>query len=50
VAGLLAGGYRVGRVVIGVNFGVLQPWNKDPQRYSASDIGGFAGGIFFNWR
>ena len=48
--GRLEGGYRVGRVVIGVNFGVLQPWNKDPQRYSPNDIGGFSGGIFFNWR
>ncbi|RPH64836.1 MAG: hypothetical protein EHM78_26195 [Myxococcaceae bacterium] len=50
VEGRLEGGYRVGRVVIGASFGVLQPWNKDPQRYSPNDIGGFSGGIFFNWR
>jgi hypothetical protein len=50
VEGRIEGGYRVGRVVIGINFGVLQPWNKDPRQYSPNDIGGFAGGIFFNWR
>ena len=50
VEGRLEGGYRVGRVVIGASFGVLQAWNKDPQRYSPNDIGGLSGGIFFNWR
>jgi len=46
----LEGGYRVGRVVIGLTIGVLQPWNKDPRLYSPNDIGGFSSGIFFNWR
>ena len=50
VEGRLEGGYRVGRVVIGLTIGVTQPWNKDPRLYSPNDIGGFSGGIFFNWR
>ncbi|HVP60874.1 MAG TPA: hypothetical protein VMT11_09965 [Myxococcaceae bacterium] len=50
VEGRLEGGYRFGRVVIGVTIGVLQPWSKDPRLYSPNDIGGFSSGIFFNWR
>jgi hypothetical protein len=50
VEGRLEGGYRLGRVVIGLNFGVLQPWSKNAQLHSPNDIGGFSGGIFFNWR
>jgi len=50
VEGRLEGGYRVGRVVIGVTVGVTQPWNKDPRLYSPNDIGGFSAGLFFNWR
>ena len=50
VEGRLEGGYRVGRVVIGLTIGVTQPWNKDPRLYSPNDIGGFSSGIFFNWR
>jgi hypothetical protein len=50
VEGRLEGGYRVGRVVIGLTIGVNQPWSKDPRLYSPNDIGGFCGGIFFNWR
>ena len=48
--GRLEGGYRVGRVVIGLTIGVTQPWNKDPRLYSPNDIGGFSAGLFFNWR
>jgi hypothetical protein len=50
VEGRLEGGYRFGRVVIGLLVGVTQPWSKDPRLYSPNDIGGFSGGIFFNWR
>ena len=50
VEGRLEGGYRFGRVVIGVLIGVTQPWSKDPRLYSPNDIGGFSGGLFFNWR
>jgi len=50
VEGRLEGGYRVGRVVIGVTIGVTQPWSKDARLYSPNDIGGFSGGLFFNWR
>lgn len=50
VEGRLEGGYRFGRVVIGVTIGVLQPWSRDPRLYSPNDIGGFSSGIFFNWR
>ena len=50
VEGRLEGGYRFGRVVIGLTIGVTQPWNKDPRLYSPNDIGGVSGGIFFNWR
>jgi hypothetical protein len=50
VEGRLEGGYRIGRVVLGLSFGVLQPWNKDPRLYSPNDIGGISGGIFLNWR
>ncbi len=50
VEGRIEGGYRFGRVVIGVTIGVLQPWSKDPRLYSPNDIGGFSSGIFFNWR
>ena len=50
VEGRLEGGYRVGRVVIGLTIGVTQPWSKDPRLYSPNDIGGFSSGIFFNWR
>jgi len=50
VEGRLEGGYRVGRVVIGLTIGVAQPWSKDPRLYSPNDIGGFSGGLFFNWR
>ena len=46
----LEGGYRLGRVVLGVTFGVIQPWSKDPRLYSPNDIGGWSGGIFLNWR
>ena len=50
VEGRLEGGYRVGRVVIGLAVGALQPWSKDAKLHSPNDIGGFSGGIFFNWR
>jgi len=50
VEGRLEGGYRFGRVVVGVTIGVLQSWNSDPRRYSINDIGGFSSGIFLNWR
>jgi hypothetical protein len=50
VEGRLEGGYRFGRVVVGLTIGVTQPWSKDPRLYSPNDIGGFSGGIFFNWR
>ncbi len=50
VEGRLEGGYRFGRVVVGVTIGVLQSWNKDPRLYSPNDIGGFSSGIFLNWR
>lgn len=50
VEGRLEAGYRVGRVVIGLNAGVLQPWNKDARLYSPNDIGGWSGGLFLNWR
>jgi len=50
VEGRLEGGYRIGRVVLGVNFGILQPWNKDPTLFSPKEIGGISGGIFANWR
>ena len=50
VEGRLEGGYRFGRVVIGITIGVLQPWSKDPRLYSPNDIGGFSSCIFFNWR
>ena len=48
--GRLEGGYRLGRVVLGVSLGVLQPWSKDPRLFSPNDIGGISGGIFANWR
>ncbi len=50
VEGRLEGGYRFGRVVVGVTIGVLQSWSKDPRLYSPNDIGGFSSGIFLNWR
>jgi hypothetical protein len=50
VEGRLEGGYRFGRVVVGLGFGVTQPWSKDPRLYSPNDIGGFSGVLFFNWR
>lgn len=50
VEGRLEGGYRFGRVVVGITIGVLQSWNNDPRRYSPNDIGGFSSGIFLNWR
>jgi opacity protein-like surface antigen len=50
VEGRAEAGYRVGRVVIGLSFGVLQPWSKNPRLYGPNDIGGISGGIFFNWR
>jgi hypothetical protein len=50
VEGRAEGGYRFGRVVIGLSVGVLQPWSKNPRLYSPNDIGGISGGIFFNWR
>lgn len=50
VEGRLDGGYRFGRVVIGLSVGVLQPWSKNARLYSPNDIGGISGGIFFNWR
>jgi len=50
VEGRLEGGYRIGRVVLGLSLGVLQPWSRDPQLFSANDIGGVSGGIFANWR
>jgi hypothetical protein len=50
VEGRLEGGYRIGRVVLGINFGILQPWSKDPTLYSPNDIGGISAGIFANWR
>lgn len=50
VEGRLEGGYRFGRVVVGVTIGVTQPWTKDPRLYSPNDIGGFSSGIFLNWR
>jgi hypothetical protein len=50
VEGRLEGGYRFGRVVIGVTIGVTQPWSKDARLYSPNDIGGFSTGLFFNWR
>jgi hypothetical protein len=50
VEGRAEGGYRFGRVVIGLSVGVLQSWSKNPRLYSPNDIGGISGGIFFNWR
>jgi hypothetical protein len=50
VEGRAEGGYRFGRVVIGLSIGVLQPWSRNPRLYSPNDIGGISGGIFFNWR
>jgi hypothetical protein len=50
VEGRAEGGYRFGRVVIGLSVGVLQSWSKNPRLYSPNDIGGISAGIFFNWR
>jgi len=50
VEGRIEGGYRIGRVVLGVTLGVLTPFSKDPRQTSPNDIGGFSAGIFANWR